>query len=215
MKTSAECNLILLQKDEQPSMQLALGIWGTQYFVKPVFFWASIRLRAVILFPDKESPREPSTAYRSSHKLGAAPLLLRLWLPERSWRYFGALSLPQFLTTSFIHSSITCLPVQSRGFLFSPSPHPPWGWLHISQTQQYCLVPADCSLCLKYELKSMAWEHRVSISLTQISSLIVQINVQNINYESNIFVLPRKLWAGLSSTTRILRAPAGMMAASI
>ena len=127
MKTSAECNLILLQKDEQPSMQLALGIWGTQYFVKLVFFWASIRLRAVILFPDKESPREPSTAYRSSHKLGAAPLLLRLWLPERSWRYFGALSLPQFLTTSFIHSSITCLPVQSRGFLFSPSPHPPWG----------------------------------------------------------------------------------------
>lgn len=112
-------------------------------------------------------------------------------------------------------SSITCLPVQSCWFLSTPSPHPPAGCLHFSQIRQNCLVHADRSLRLKYELKSMVWEHCVSILLTHISSLIVQINVQNINYESNIFVLPRKLWPGLSSTTRILRAPAGMMAASI
>lgn len=59
-----ECNLILLQKDEQScltSMDLALGIWGTRYLVKPVFFWVFIRFRAVILLPDKESPLEPDS----------------------------------------------------------------------------------------------------------------------------------------------------------
>ena len=123
MKTSVECNLILLQKDEQScltSMDLALGIWGTRYLVKPVFFWVFIRFRAVILLPDKESPLEPSTAYRSSHKLGCVPSLLRLWLPELSWAYFGGLRLPQLLTTSFIHSSVTCLPVQGWWLLFTP-----------------------------------------------------------------------------------------------
>lgn len=60
-------------------------------------------------------------SYRSSHRLGAAPLLLRLWLPECSCSYFGGLSLPRFLTTSFIHLLSPAF-LSKAGGCYSPPP---------------------------------------------------------------------------------------------
>lgn len=56
----------------------------------------------------------------------------------------------------------------------------------------------------------MSWENAAD------PMAVLRLHPQNRHCASDhFFGLPRKLWAGLSSTTRILRAPAGMTAASM